>query len=31
MAMKHKDIIFRPVSLRECNLIITQTQVRRKS
>lgn len=30
MAMKHKHIILHPVNLRECNLIITQTQVRRK-
>jgi hypothetical protein len=30
MSMKHKDIIFHPVNLSEGNLIITQTQVRRK-
>jgi len=30
MAMKHKDIALRPVNLRECDLIITQTQIRRK-
>jgi len=30
MTMKHKHIILHPVNLRECDLIITQTQVRRK-
>ena len=30
MTMKHKDIILHTVDLRECDLIITQTQVRRK-
>ena len=30
MSMKHKDIILHPVNLSEGNLIITQTQVRRK-
>jgi len=30
MAMKHKHIILHPINLRECDLIITQTQVGRK-
>jgi len=30
MAMKHEHIILHPVNLRERNLIIAQTQVRRK-